>query len=266
MGHTGTLDRFATGLLVVLCGAFTKLASQVTGLEKTYVATLRFGAETDTLDPEGEVVAEAPVPSEETVRSRAASFVGSLRQTPPSFSAVHHEGERAYRKARRGELPELEARSVHVYALDVLAVGLPEAVVRVRCSKGTYVRALARDLGLACGSRAYLTALERVSVGPFHVEESVRPDEFDPERDVLFPRDALSRIPGLQVVSARPESERRIAGGGVLQPEDLRDDRGTAPTLAVLDREDRLLAVVDRGEQGFRYRFVVPGLVPNGGN
>lgn len=258
MGHTGTLDRFATGLLVVLSGAFTKLASHLSGLEKSYVATIRFGVETDTLDPEGRVVAEAPVPTEESVRSAAASFVGPSMQTPPAYSAVHHGGERAYRMARRGESPALEARRVEIYALEVLGVALPEVVIRVRCSKGTYVRAIARDLGIACGSRGYLTALERVSVGPFHVEEAVSPDAFNPDRDLLSSREALERIPNLHVVSARPESEVRIAVGAALREEDLADYHGAASTLAVVDRYDRLLAVVDRGDDGFRYRFVVP--------
>jgi tRNA pseudouridine55 synthase len=243
---------------VVLSGAFTKLASQVTGLEKSYRATIRFGVETDTLDPEGRVVAEAPLPTEEVVRSRARSFVGLLNQVPPAYSAVHQGGERAYVRARRGEVVAPQARAVRVYELDIDSVSIPEVTFQVRCSKGTYVRALARDLALACGSRGHLTALQRLSVGPFHVDEAVEPQDFDPRRDVLSSRQALARIPGLHLVAARGESEGRILQGAALRAADLVSDPGAASTLAVLGSGDRLLAVADRSDEGYRYRFVVP--------
>jgi tRNA pseudouridine55 synthase len=185
VGHTGTLDRFATGLLVALVGEYTPLASLFEGLPKTYIARLELGAETDTLDPEGNVVKTGPVPTDQTIRSVLPGFLGTQSQVPPAFSAVHVEGKRAYREARAGRQPALRPRTVTIHELTILECAPPLLDLRIRCSRGTYVRSLARDLGRQAGSCAHVVDLRRVAVGDIGVQEAVTPADFDPDRHLI---------------------------------------------------------------------------------
>jgi len=173
VGHTGTLDKFASGLLLILVGRGVKLAPLFSGCDKEYTATVRFGEETETLDPEGAVVAQSPLPAREAVEAVLDSFRGEILQAPPAYSAIHIGGKRAHELAREGKVPEMKKRPVTIHALEIVSWSPPEMVMRVRCSAGTYIRSLARDIALAAGSRAHLTALVRTSVGVFRVEDSV---------------------------------------------------------------------------------------------
>ena len=175
-GHAGTLDPFATGLLVVLLGQGTKLSPFLMTGRKRYLATLRLGSETDTLDLTGQIVRERPVPPLrlEEVREKAGTFLGDLEQVPPAFSAVKHEGRRAYELARRGIRIELKKRKVTIHALEVLSLDIPDVTLVVECSGGTYVRSLAADLGEGLGTGAHLRALKRLASGPFTLDEAVR--------------------------------------------------------------------------------------------
>ncbi|GHT68697.1 hypothetical protein FACS1894110_16860 [Spirochaetia bacterium] len=169
VGHTGTLDKFASGLLVVLAGRAVKLTPWFSLCTKEYEGTIRFGAETDTLDPEGEIVAEGPVPSREALEKALPLFQGDILQTPPLYSAIHVDGKRASERARSGESLEMKKRPVTIHALELLSWEPPLARVRVRCSSGTYIRSLARDIALAAGSRAHLVALKRTQVAGFRL-------------------------------------------------------------------------------------------------
>ena len=193
VGHAGTLDPFATGLLVALSGRLTRLVPLMTALDKEYVAVVRTGEETDTLDPEGEVVARADVPGIEALARAAGAFRGEIEQVPPAYSAVKIDGRRAYARARSGEAPLMPSRRVTVHSLDILDWKAPDLTVRVRCSKGTYVRSLARDIAAAAGSRGYCVSLRRTAVGPFRVDEAVTPADFGPDR-LLGPAAALERL------------------------------------------------------------------------
>jgi tRNA pseudouridine55 synthase len=179
VGHAGTLDPFATGLLIVLVGQGTKLSQFIMPGEKVYLATLELGIETDTLDLTGRVVATAGVPdmSLEHVRENAKQFVGRLRQVPPAYSAVRCQGKRAYQLARKGQRVHLEAREITVYSLQILSLDLPQIAMRIRCSSGTYVRCLASDLGKALGTGGHLRSLRRVRSGPFDVGEALSSEE-----------------------------------------------------------------------------------------
>lgn len=176
VGHAGTLDPMATGLLVVLVGTATRLSSYATREQKSYEATVRLGALTDTLDAEGSVLREAPVPEGALARAEGAlrAMVGPLAQVPPAVSAIKQGGVRAYEKARAGEAVELAPRAVELLEAEVLALreAPPEVELRVRVSKGFYVRSLARDLGEALGTLGYLTALRRLSSGGFEVRDA----------------------------------------------------------------------------------------------
>jgi tRNA pseudouridine55 synthase len=149
IGHAGTLDRFAEGLMIAAYGPYTRLMPLFVGLDKRYRALFEFGKETSTLDPEGDVTAEAPLPSEEEIRARASGFTGSMRQRPPAFSAVHIDGKRAYSRALKGESFEVPERGITIYSFDILDWTPPYLDVDIRCSKGTYIRSLARDFALA---------------------------------------------------------------------------------------------------------------------
>jgi len=176
--HTGTLDSFACGLLVVLTGWAVKLSPWFTGCDKEYRALLRFGEETETLDPEGKVTAAAPVPRREKLEAALPAFTGEIMQAPPAYSAIHINGRRAHELARAGVEPEMKKRPVTIYSLSLLSWDPPHAELEIRCSSGTYIRSLARDIALAIGSRAHLRSLQRTKVGKFDLDNalSVPPD------------------------------------------------------------------------------------------
>ena len=175
VGHAGTLDPGATGVLPILVGEATKLAAWLVDQDKEYVATVRFGVTTDTHDLTGRVLAEAPVPALTRAGLEAACrpFVGHIRQTPPMYSAVHHAGRRLYELAREGIEVERQPRPVVVHAIRVEDLNPDSVTLRVRCGKGTYVRVLAADLGKGLGCGAAVERLVRVRVGPFTLEDAV---------------------------------------------------------------------------------------------
>ena len=177
VGHTGTLDSFASGLLVVCTGSLTRLASYITSFNKTYDAVIEFGVETDTLEYTGKIVNTAPLPKKDDVLSAIKHYTGDILQTPPLFSALHINGERASDIARSGRSAEMPSRPVTVYASEaeefLFEDGRVKAVrVRFSVSKGTYIRSLARDIGSYCKSAAHLAGLRRFSVGSFCLEDA----------------------------------------------------------------------------------------------
>jgi len=172
VGHLGTLDPFATGLLLLLFGRATRLATFISAEPKVYEATIRFGTETDTDDLTGIPVRTAPLPRPVDIEEAIIALTGDLDQVPPAFSAKHVSGGRAYAAARRGQPAALTAVRVRVDRWDVRAIREDSADLTVTCSTGTYVRALARDLGRHAGSGAHLTALRRTRIGAFRVEQA----------------------------------------------------------------------------------------------
>ena len=172
VGHTGTLDKFARGLLLVLSGPALKLSPWFSHCDKRYEAVMRFGSETDTLDPEGHITAEAAPPKREEVEAVLPQFSGEIMQAPPAYSAIHINGKRASALARAGETPEMKQRRVRIYRLELLSWEPPLAKIFVHCSSGTYIRSLARDIALAAASRAHLSALVRTQVAGFTLEEA----------------------------------------------------------------------------------------------
>jgi tRNA pseudouridine55 synthase len=234
-GHAGTLDPFATGLLVVLAGRGTRLQRYMVGLPKAYQVRVRFGAVSDTGDPTGEVTETGVGTDEGSVRAAARSLTGEIEQRVPAYSAVKVGGERLYRKARRGEDVEAPMRHVVVESLEVLrfdAAG-QEAELEVRCSSGTYVRQLVADLGQACGAGAHCLELERTQVGPFALTDA------DPER-VRPLSEALPFLPELPLTAVEADGVRH--GRAVENPGGVGEE-GSAVRLTV---GDELLAVARR--------------------
>ena len=192
MGHGGTLDPGATGVLPILIGEATKLTPYLVDLDKEYLATVRLGIVTDTQDLWGTTLETRPVPAlqRSDVERALGSFVGTIRQVPPMYSALHHEGQRLYELARKGLEVERSPREVMVHAIALESMALPDLVIRVRCGKGFYVRTLAADLGAALGPGGSLASLQRTRVGPYHLEAAVPWETVRETRDggLLWPQ------------------------------------------------------------------------------
>lgn len=181
IGHTGTLDSFADGLLVLLSGKLTKLVPYITEFDKQYAVRFYFGEQTDTLDPHGTVVLRKPLPLYTDFLAAVEHFHGRIEQFPPAYSAVKVNGERLSDRVRRGETVDIKPRIITIYTIKVTDVFFDDtdtthvrgAALQVHCSKGTYIRSLVRDIANACHSAAYVHALRRTAIGPFSLQEAV---------------------------------------------------------------------------------------------
>jgi tRNA pseudouridine55 synthase len=182
-GHAGTLDPLATGILPIAFGEATKTVPFVQDGEKAYRFTVRWGTETDTDDANGRVVAQSDArPTAAEILALLSGFIGTILQLPPSYSAIKINGERAYDLAREGEAPVLSPRPVTIHALDLISAERDEAIFEARCGKGTYVRAIARDLGRSLGCYGHVSALRRTRVGPFYETDAVLLPDLDDEQ------------------------------------------------------------------------------------
>ena len=181
VGHAGTLDPLATGLLIVCVGRATKMASQLQMHDKEYIATIRLGATTPSYDLETQVDNEYPTShiTLGTVKDAIGQFIGTQMQIPPLFSAKSVDGGRAYKLARRGVEMELEPAPVNISSIEVLDFKMPDLTLRINCSKGTYIRSMARDIGRALSSGAHLVALRRTASGEFSVENALSLEDFE---------------------------------------------------------------------------------------
>lgn len=188
IGHAGTLDPSATGLLILLIGSATRQAQSLLGLDKTYLATLRLGLITDTLDREGRILEERPVGplTPEEIEAACGSFRGEIEQEIPAYSAVRVEGKRFYDLARAGGIVPRRVRRVVIHSLRICQVHLPEVDLEVACSKGTYIRTLCADIGAALGCGGILSQLRRIQVGSFSVDQAIPLEDVGPQhiRDV----------------------------------------------------------------------------------
>ncbi|HKS99080.1 MAG TPA: tRNA pseudouridine(55) synthase TruB [Rugosimonospora sp.] len=245
VGHGGTLDPMATGVLIIGVGRATRLLTYVIGSGKAYSATIRLGQSTITDDAEGEVVASVPADAvtDERIRAGLAVLTGEIAQVPSAVSAIKINGRRSYARVRSGEQVSLAPRQVTVYRLDLLAVrraepGLVDLDVSVECSSGTYVRALARDLGAGLGVGGHLTALRRTAVGGFTLAEAVTLEQLaeDPRARLVSLSDAAGRL--LPRRDASEEEARVLAHGGPLA------GQGIEGPYAVFAPSGEVLAVV----------------------
>ncbi len=180
IGHAGTLDPLATGLLIVCTGKKTKTINELMGMEKEYTGTFFIGATTPCYDLEKAVDFTFPTEhiTENDILNTAKSFVGAQQQVPPLFSAIQINGKRAYEYARAGEEMELKSREIEIKEFEITDAKLPNVSFRIVCSKGTYIRSLARDFGIALGSGAHLTKLCRTKIGNFNLKDAVSPEQF----------------------------------------------------------------------------------------
>jgi tRNA pseudouridine55 synthase len=244
IGHTGTLDPLATGVLVICLGHATRLAEYVQAMAKTYRATFQLGARSDTDDADGTIlnVEGAVQPDEATIRRALMQYIGDIDQAPPAYSAARIDGKRAYSMARRGDEVVLEPRRVTVYGIDFISYEWPNLEIEVHCGKGTYIRSLARDLGEKLGCGGLVTALRRTRVGRFSVDDAVTL-EADPAEALARLRplaEAVAELPRLDVTD--DEATRLRHGQGIR-------GRGAGET-AVFDSSRDLVGVGRFDEPG----------------
>lgn len=223
VGHLGTLDPFAKGLLVLVVGRATRLAPFAAAWSKSYEGVIRLGVTTDTDDATGAIVATAPwsgvTPAQ--LAQVIGGFRGAYEQRPPAYSAVKIAGERAYRRARRGEAVAPESRPVEIRELEIVEAAVPDLRFRATVSAGTYLRSLARDIGVALGCGAHLTALRRTAVGPLQLEDAVAPEAITPAalQDAAalvahLPRRQVDKKEREAVLHGRPLPSTQVADGG----------------------------------------------------
>ncbi len=218
VGHAGTLDPFATGLLIILIGQGTKLSSFIMKKQKVYLVRIRLGMETDTLDPTGRAIKFEDVPHLELpdVERVARDFVGELEQVPPAYSAIKIKGRKAYEIAREGKTVPLKSRKVMIYNMVVLDMNLPFIDLKVACSSGTYIRSLASDFGKRLGTCAYAASLRRIQSGIFSVDHSVSSKEISPGSGIKLEKNIIplpDALPDMQQVAVSEQLAARIRSG-----------------------------------------------------
>jgi tRNA pseudouridine55 synthase len=255
VGHLGTLDPFASGLLPLCIGEGTKIAPYLNVADKRYVGVVRLGIRTDTLDCTGQVIATAAVPAlvAADVEPLVHDFVGPITQVPPAFSALKRGGTRMYELARKGEAPELEPRPVVIHELSIALVDAERLRVRLRCSKGTYVRALARDIGERLGCGAMLESLERTGFGPFDLSDALDIDTLTPERAAAARIGLEEAVEHLRTLRVDAATAARLRSGQQAVLGVLGAPLCPAERARVLARDGNLVAVV--AEDGGRWKL-----------
>ena len=246
VGHCGTLDPLATGVLVVCVGPATRLTNLVQEASKTYVGDFRLGVSSDTEDIEGQLepLADAPVVTAEQIEAVLPEFTGEIQQMPPKFSALKVNGKRAYDLARQGKEVKLKSRLIQIYSLRLTVFDYPNFQLEIECGTGTYVRSLGRDIGARVGSAAIMTALERTAIGGFSVGEAVAANDLDADNiaQCLLPVDHC-----LQGVERVVLNDDQALGLVDAKPVCLPDCGGAERVVAV-DGQGRVLAILIRRE------------------
>jgi tRNA pseudouridine55 synthase len=259
VGHAGTLDPMATGVLVVCLGRATRVAEYLTGADKTYRAVLRLGVETDTYDAEGQVVSTLPVKvTESDVRAALGQFIGEIDQVPPMYSALKRDGKPLYKLARKGIEVERAPRRVRIDEITLRAFELPDVTIDVRCSSGTYIRSLAHDVGAALGCGAHLIELTRLASGSFTIEKAVKLEDLSgqDQTGLLHPLDeALHNWPAITLDA---DQARRVTMGQAIAFNGAQAE-ATADLFRVYNNDGKLLAimVIDRAARLLRPRKVL---------
>lgn len=270
IGHAGTLDPLATGLLLICLGEATKIQRLLIDAGKEYRGVMELGKKTDTLDSDGTVVQERSIEGigEEQIRALTDRFTGVIEQVPPMYSALKVEGERLYQKARRGEEVERSARRVHIKRLEITAIDLPKVSFVVETGRGAYVRTLVDDMGEALGCGAHLTALERSRIGSIILEKAVSISELNREdwqEHLLTSLEAVGHLPRLNVSE---EGAERLLRGQELSVRDVVDPIPWTPGMSLaVTAGERLVAIGDAGAFPFlllRKRMIHPGTTGRG--
>jgi tRNA pseudouridine55 synthase len=243
IGHTGTLDPLATGVLVLCVGMATRLAEYVQRMPKVYRAGILLGATSDTDDADGVITPtpDALAPPRERIEQELAAFVGKIAQVPPAYSAAKVTGRRAYQLARKGQQVLLKPRLVTIERIDILDYAYPRLDILVRCGKGTYIRSLARDLGKSLGCGGYIASLRRLEIGEFTEADAIAlgADPAQARQRLLPPQHALKDM--MAVTLSRPEAIRLLQGQRIAVP--TRPAESSSEEFMVIDDAGRLIAI-----------------------
>jgi tRNA pseudouridine55 synthase len=258
VGHAGTLDPLAEGVLVACLGPATRLIEHVQRMPKEYQATFLLGrrSPSDDVDGEVELLADQPEPSREAIEQALPRFIGVIEQRPPAFSAVKIAGQRAYALARKGRVVETSLRQVEVYSLTLERYDYPELDLSIRCSSGTYVRSIGRDLAEQLGTAAVMSALVRTAVGPFRVEEAMDPRAPTIERLQSHLQSPLAAVPQLPRLELSDVQVFEVQHGGLIKvehlPEELQDvASSTLGLIAGIDARGELIALLKEARPGW---------------
>jgi tRNA pseudouridine55 synthase len=251
VGHCGTLDPLATGVLVIAIGPATRLVEYVQRMPKTYRGTFLLGHTSDTEDIEGAVVemANPSIPTEQQLLAALPRFIGTIQQVPPAYSALKVAGQRSYDLARRGQPAELQQRPVEIQSIDLLRYEYPALELRIRCGSGTYIRSLGRDLARAVGSEAVMSALTREAIGPFTIEDALIEARFENatreliEQSLVPPAAAIGDMP--RVVVDEMEMKGLAQGRSLIGPAGAK-----ANELAALSPAGDLVAILTPDDRG----------------
>ena len=243
IGHTGTLDPFASGLLIITVNKATRISNYLENLNKTYIAELKLGEDTSTLDLEGEVLEtkEVTLPlDKEKILEVFSSFIGDIKQVPPMYSAIKVNGEELYKKARRGEVVERKERDVHIDNIELLSITKEKILFKVDCSKGTYIRTLGEDIAHKLGYPGHLTMLTRMKVGSFELKNAVKLEEVE-EKDFISISKALSHM---ETLTLNERDEVKVRNGVKM--------KFTAGDLLYLqNKKNEPLAIYQKKDDGF---------------
>ena len=249
VGHTGTLDPLATGLLTLCLGQATRLVEYLVGLDKVYLATIRLGQETNTYDVEGHVTSEKQVRvTQEKLNNALEQFRGHITQMPPMFSAVKVAGQPLYRRARQGVEIERPTRQVTVYDLEQLSWNSPVLKLQICCSSGTYIRSIAHDLGQVLGCGAHLASLRRTVIGKIPVEEATPLDHLQPDNWLQHLRPLDSAVTHLPLVELPAEDARKIVHGQRVPTREVNTPADESPVRAY-DQDGHFIGIliIDQG-------------------
>ena len=251
VGHCGTLDPLATGLVVVCVGRSTRLVQLVQERPKTYTGTFQLGVVTSTDDCTGEVLSESAVDAErisqQTISDLLPDFTGDIEQVPPKFSAVHVDGKRAYKLARQGRDVELAPRPVQIYGLELTKFELPEFELKIECGSGTYIRSLGRDIGERLGCGATMNFLIRSAIGAFSLDDSVTPDQLTPENIESFIKPPIAAVSHLPSHEISEQQKARIYNGRTVEISTA--SQFNTPDSTPADDKTKRLVLVDGNQQ-----------------
>lgn len=266
IGHTGTLDPDATGVLPVVVGNATKLVDMLTDKKKEYIATFILGKTTTTQDISGEITDERDVAvNEDEIREAIKSFIGDISQVPPMYSALKVDGKRLYELAREGKVVERKARPVTIHDIEIIDIDIPNVKMRVGCSKGTYIRTLCNDIGEKLGCGATMTSLERTQSGMFdkssaltlsQIEEVVKSGDLD---KIMIPVDSVFGEYAKAMLTG--ENLRLALNGNILRVADIKDcisNEGSKDNIRVYDEEGRFFAVYTKNKNTYKIDKMFP--------
>ncbi|QEG42667.1 tRNA pseudouridine(55) synthase TruB [Roseimaritima ulvae] len=256
VGHAGTLDPLASGVLLLPVGPAVRLTSYLQELPKQYRATFQLGVETSSGDLEETPIplANAPVPTAEQIADAAQALTGRIQQVPPAHSAIKVDGKRAYRLARAGKAVEMKPRTVDIYALEIIKYDYPNLQVHIHCGSGTYVRSIGVDLARACGTVAVMTSLERTAIGDFTVEDAHSIEQLREQDIEPMLQSPLRGLPEMPQVELDEATLKRIEQGQIvdLHDESLQTPQAAETELAAIDAEQNLRALLIARGGGWR--------------